>query len=146
MMQGPHTMSLREALAEVWQAIDDLGNLAALLEPEDQLDDEEVADGLRGREDRYRLEQANLVISTAFDRALGLDGVVDELLSANLIDPQTAEETGLTDRHDELSAAFGDYRPDPGAVVCRGCPCLEQGGYTCCFCGSDHDHTVKKGL
>jgi hypothetical protein len=62
-------MTVQEAWDEVWVAIDDLASLASSLEPENQLDEEEVADGLTTREERYRLGEAADVLR----EALGLE-------------------------------------------------------------------------
>jgi len=139
-------LTLSTAIAEIWGGVEDLGSLASALEPEDQLDEEEVAAGMRGREDRYRWTEANAVISTAFDRALRLADaakalvVLDEMIRGGEWRqdwPDVVQD--LRDAMGDFREAFGDYVPDAGAVRCVGCPCIEQGGSPCCYCGRDGD-------
>lgn len=137
------TTTLGSAMAEVWVAIDDLASLASTMEPEDQLDEEEVASGLRDREDRYDLTTAHRVISTFVDRAITLANHVRELVEADLImdaedGPPFAEDTLRLVV--ELETVLGDYRPDASAVDCPGCPCIWQGGGVCCSCGQGDEH------
>lgn len=138
-------MELAKAINEVWTAIDDLESLASAMDPEDQLDEGEVADGLTNRGDRYELETAHVVISTAFDRAIRLAesaALVVELEQA-IQDGEIRQDwpyavDDLRHRVEDWKASAGDYRPGDQAVACHGCPCIEQGGSPCCFCGGDH--------
>jgi len=145
-------MNLTEAIREVWMAIDDLESLASTLEPEDQLDENEIAELGAGatRADRYDLTGAHRVISTAFDRAIALSCHVRELIDTGIIVdfdddlvenpgsavfPQVATDTRLL--LDLFTEAFDGYHPDPADVDCPGCPCTWQGGSPCCECGQD---------
>ncbi len=123
-------MDLGEALREIWVAIDDLAMLASALEPEDQLDDDEVASGATDRSDRYDLETAAAVLNRALRAAVEFDDAVHRI--GEPVETMVGVEVARASR--ALRSAFTGFVPEP----CRGCPCIEQGGSPCCFCGGAH--------
>lgn len=139
-------MRLDEALRTIWVGIDDLESLASTLEPQDQLDEEEVALGSTNRGDRYDFAGANEALNGALRTSFELAAAAEELLEAfdNGALPRGLRMERLRARLGSLRDVFGVWKPEAASSHdCPGCPCVEQGGSPCCFCGASSEAHVR---
>jgi len=80
-------MKARKALGELWDAVNDAASFMEGFDPEDQLDEDEVARGMSTRMDRYDLDEADKVLSKLMeDLTLLLAGKLGNLGIRQLVD------------------------------------------------------------